>query len=143
MPGVENPDFVRVLSTSAGSSREMITTSSTSFSCVVSAKMGGTVSNGIFSLYFPPGALAEDTEITIDMPRYPEAVVELGPHGIQFDRTVTLSLDRAMIDSAAGDISVVWYNEETGRWVEIGSSTDDIIEAGLEHFSRYGLSPNG
>ncbi|MDD3642472.1 MAG: hypothetical protein PHQ19_03305, partial [Candidatus Krumholzibacteria bacterium] len=66
MPGVENPSFARVLTTSEGSSeRDMILSTSTSVSMVVSAETGGTVTNGYVSLYFPPGALSEDTEITI------------------------------------------------------------------------------
>ena len=79
-PGVETPTFVQVLTTSAGSSGKdmMIQASSTSVSMVISAETGGTVTNGIISLYIPPGALDEDTEITINMPRYPEAMVELG-----------------------------------------------------------------
>jgi hypothetical protein len=144
-PGVENPVFVRVLTTSMGSSgREMIQTSSTSVSMVVSAETGGTVSNGYFSLYFPPGALDEDTEITIDMPRYPEAVVELGPHGIEFNKPVTLSLPYNVVDSSADSYRVVWYDENNGVWSEVGGiSTDGTVNAYLEHFSQYGALAGG
>jgi hypothetical protein len=144
-PGVENPVFVQVLSTSAGSSgRDMLLTSSTSVSMVISAETGGTVTNGYFSLYFPPGALSEDTEITIDMPRYPEAMVELGPHGIVFNKNVTMTLPLEMIDSNAASYRTLWNNENTGLWEEIsGQAKDGNVIAELEHFSDYAISPNG
>jgi len=88
LPGVESPNFLLLLPASKDSDIDLSMVATQ----VVSAAEGGTVSNGYFSLYFPPGALVEDTEITIEMPRYPEAVVRLGPHGIQFLKEVTLSL---------------------------------------------------
>ena len=144
-PGVENPVFVQVLSTSAGSSgRDMMQSSSTSVSMVISAKTGGTVTNGYFSLYFPPGALDEDTEITIDMPRYPLAVVELGPHGTEFNKNVIMTLPMEKIDSDAKNFTVLWHNEKIGIWEDIGGRVEDgNIISELEHFSEYGPSPNG
>jgi hypothetical protein len=144
-PGVVNPVFVQVLATSEGSSgRDMIQSPSTSVSMVISAETGGTVTNGYVSLYFPPGALDEDTEITIDMPRYPEAMVELGPHGIEFNKNVIMTLPMDKIDSDAVSITILWNNEDVGIWEDIGSSVDNgNIRSELEHFSRYGASPNG
>jgi hypothetical protein len=140
MPGVENPLFVQLV-TSAGSSRDMLGSAG---SALISADEGGIVTNGYYSLYFPPGALSEDTEITIEMPRYPEAVVELGPHGIQFNKPVTLSLDLGAIDSDATSFRVYWFNEGTALWENIGGSTDDgAASVELEHFSDYGVSPLG
>jgi hypothetical protein len=143
MPGVENPMFARVLTTSEGSSdRGMLLSSSTSVSMVVSAETGGTVTNGYVSLYFPPNALAEDTEITIDMPRFPEAVVQLGPHGIVFNKEVSLIMPLARIDSNATAFQVLWYNEDCGRWVAIGEEVDDgNVVSKLRHFSDYGYDP--
>ncbi len=144
-PGVENPVFVQVLSTSAGSSgRDMLLTSSTSVSMVISAETGGTVTNGYVSLYFPPGALNEDTEITIDMPRYPEAMVELGPHGIEFNKNVIMTLPLAKVDSNATSYRTLWNNEDAGIWQDVGGRVEngDIVTE-LKHFSGYGIWPNG
>ena len=140
-PGVENPVFVQVLSTSTGSSgRDMIQSSSTSVSMVISAETGGTVTNGYVSLYFPPGALDEDTEITIDMPRYPEAMVELGPHGIEFNKNVIMTLPLSKIASDATSYRTLWLNENTGLWEDIGGSIENNnVRSELEHFSEYGF----
>ena len=143
LPGVENPDFVRLLPTSEKVSDLEIEATMVATK-VVSAAEGGVVSNGYFSLYFPPGALEEDTEITIEMPRYPDAVVRLGPHGIQFKKEVTLSLPLGVVETEAESIGVLWLNEDTGLWEEISSYTvDATVKANLEHFSEYGEYPNG
>ena len=142
-PGVVNPVFVQVLATSEGSSGiDMLQSSSTSVSMVISAETGGTVTNGYISLYFPPGALDEDTEITIDMPRYPEAMVELGPHGIEFNKNVIMTLPLAKIDSDADSYRALWNNENTGIWEDIGGYIENgEIVTKLEHFSNYGYDP--
>jgi hypothetical protein len=135
LPGVESPNFLVLLPASKDSDIElsMVATG------VVSATEGGIVSNGYFSLYFPPGALVEDTEIIIEMPRYPEAVVRLGPHGIQFLKEVTLSLPLGVVETEAEDYTTLWFNEETGLWEDIGGYIEnDSIKATLEHFSDYG-----
>ena len=140
-PGVENPNFVQILPTSAGSDRMLVGSAASN---VISAEYGGIVTNGIYSIYLPPGALDEDTEITIEMPRYPMAVVELGPHGIEFNVPVILSLDISMVDSDAADYMVLWHNEDTSLWEYIGGYVEGgIIKAELEHFSEYGLLPDG
>jgi len=138
--GVENPLFVQILSTPEGFSRPILGAASNVTSKVISAVDGGTIDNGYFSLYFPPGALNEDTEITIEMPQFPNAVVQLSPHGIQFNKDVIMSLSMDLIDSENTEIKVVWHNEESGLWEYIGEYTEDgVVKAGLEHFSEYGF----
>ena len=142
-PGVESPEFVLVLSASAGSSgRDMMMTPSTSVSMVISAETGGTVTNGYVSLYFPPGALSEDTEITIDMPRYPEAMVELGPHGIVFNKNVTMTMPLDKLDSDAVPLEHcgTMRIRVSGR-ISVAASEDGNIVTELEHFSEYGHLP--
>jgi len=135
LPGVESPNFLLLLPASKDSDIDLSMVATQ----VVSAAEGGTVSNGYFSLYCPPGALVEDTEITIEMPRYPEAVVRLGPHGIQFLKEVTLSLPLGVVETEESDYTVVWFNEETGLWEDIGGYVEDgSIKADLVHFSEYG-----
>jgi hypothetical protein len=148
MPGVENPQFVRLLSTPGGSSsiqsdedRSIVMGAS---STMISAEDGGVVSNGYFSVYFPPGALVEDTEITIEMPDYPSAVVRLSPHGIYFRKEVTLSLPTELIESESDGYEVLWFNEEAGYWENVGGYVEDgEAKVELEHFSEYGYNPGG
>jgi hypothetical protein len=143
MPGVENPQFVRILPASDGSDRPMYGSSDYSAAQVVSAEEGGVVSNGYYSLYIPAGALEEDTEITIEMPQYPYAVVQLGPHGIQFKKEVVMSLNVDKIDSDAEEYRVLWYNEDTSIWEDVGGYMEDgAVKVGLEHFSDYGHLPS-
>ena len=140
LPGVESPNFLVLLPASKDSDLELSMVATE----LVSAAEGGVVSNGYFSLYFPPGALVEDTEITIEMPRYPEAVVRLGPHGIQFLKEVTLSLPLGAVETEADGFKVVWLNEETGIWEDIGGYiVDGTLSAELEHFSGYGMLDGG
>jgi len=150
MPGVENPLFVRLLSTPEGSvipsdsgDRSIVMGAS---SKMISAEEGGVVSNGYFSVHFPPGALVEDTEITIEMPEYPSAVVRLSPHGIYFRKEVTLSLPTELIESesAGENYRVLWFNEEVGVWEDMGGYVEDSeVRVELEHFSKYGCDPHG
>ena len=138
LPGIEDPNFVRLLPASDKISDLEIQATMVATK-VVSAAEGGVVSNGYFSLYFPPGALVEDTEITIEMPRYPEAVVRLGPHGIEFNKKVTLSLPLGVVETEAENHNVLWYNEASVLWEYIGSYIENgTLKAELEHFSDYG-----
>ncbi|MBN2183864.1 MAG: hypothetical protein JW746_00900 [Candidatus Krumholzibacteriota bacterium] len=139
LPGVENPLFVQLTASSGSSSLDLLASSP---GTIVSAEKGGIVTNGYYTLYFPPGALDEDTEITIEMPRFPEAVVELGPHGIQFNKPVTMSLSHDMVDSDVDSFIVYWFNEDSGLWENIGGETSDqSTTVALEHFSEYGHAP--
>ena len=84
---VVSPNFVRILSTSPKNVDEPNLVSGFT-SRVISAEDGGVVTNGRITLEFPPFALSEDTEITIEMLDDGTLGVELGPHGIQFNRPV-------------------------------------------------------
>ena len=138
-PGIETPEFAQLLSASSGTDRPFV---SSMISRVVSAAEGGTVTNGYYTVHFPPGALMEDTEITIEMPSFPSAVVRLGPHGIQFEKDVTLSLATNQISDDAESYRVLWFNESTGRWDDIdGYMEDGYVKANLQHFSDYGSDP--
>jgi hypothetical protein len=135
LPGVENPLFVRLLPASKDTDADLSTVMATK---LVSAAEGGVVSNEYYSVYFPPGALEEDTEITIEMPQYPLAIVRLGPHGITFKKEVTLSLPLGVVETEASEFDVVWYNESTQLWEDIGGYCDGTrIIASLSHFSDY------
>jgi hypothetical protein len=109
---------------------------------MISAKDGGTVSNGYYSVFFAPGALKEDTEISIEMPEFPKAIVRLSPHGIQFDAPVILSLDLDKAAAESSELDVLWLNDGTGLWESIGGYVEDgALKAELKHFSEYGDTP--
>jgi hypothetical protein len=139
MPGLENPEFATLLSASKVSDSAM---RSALASAMVSAKDGGVVSNGFYSVYFAPGALEKDTEISIEMPEFPKAVVRLSPHGIQFNAPVVLTLSVDMISAPASDYRVLWLNEVTGLWENVGGCIENgAVKANLLHFSEYGPEP--
>ena len=141
MPGIENPVFATLLSASKGSDAAM---RSSMVSMVISAEKGGVISNGYYSVCFAPGALEKDTEISIEMPEFPKAIVKLGPHGIQFKEAVVLSLSKEMMEAAGGSFNVLWYNEQTGLWESIGGYMEDgAVKAQLKHFSEYGVYDGG
>jgi hypothetical protein len=140
MPGVENPAFATLLPASKGSDAAM---KSDVASAMISAKDGGVVSNGYYSVYFAPGALQEDTEISIEMPEFPKAIVRLSPHGIQFDAPVILSLALDKAVELSDQWNVLWLNEGSGLWESIGGYVEDgAVKAELKHFSEYGPVPN-
>ena len=139
MPGVENPAFATLLSASKGSDVAM---RSAVASAVISAKDGGVVDNGYYSVYFAPGALEKDTEIIIEMPEFPKAVVRLSPHGIQFSAPVILSLALEKAATVSDKWNVLWLNDGTGLWESIGGYIEDgTVKAELKHFSEYGDDP--
>jgi hypothetical protein len=139
MPGLENPEFATLLSASKGSDTAM---RSAVASAMISAKDGGVVSNGFYSVYFAPGALEKDTEISIEMPQFPKAVVQLSPHGIQFNAPVILSLALDKTSAVSNEWNVLWLNDVTGLWESIGGYVEDgAVKAELKHFSEYGHDP--
>jgi len=82
-------------------------------------------------------------QITIDMPRYPEAMVELGPHGIEFNKNITMTMPLAKLDSDATSYRTLWNDENAGIWVDVGGRVEnDNIVTKLEHFSGYGFDPH-
>jgi len=135
MPGVENPEFATLLPASKGSEAMQ----SAVASAMISAEKGGVVSNGYYSVSFAPGALSEDTEITIEMPEFPKAIVRLSPHGIRFSAPVILALELAQVSEVGDHWSVLWLNDATGQWESIGGYLENgAVKAELKHFSEYG-----
>lgn len=114
-------------------------------SAFIRADEGGVISWGRFSLDIPAGALSEDTEISISRPMPNLVMCELEPHGIQFNKPVTLQIDYNGTPAAENDtgeptLGVYWFNEDTGQWVFVGKELDTAgnkMEANLEHFSGY------
>jgi hypothetical protein len=136
--GVE-PDFYGSSSTldnpaslNASKVREML----------VSAELGGSVTNGRVTLEFPAGALDEDTYITMEMIDKSNLVVEFGPHGLVFNKPVTITwkLNGTTREGLAATTMIKWRNPATGCLEDINNlPVDDPtrVHALIEHFSEY------
>jgi hypothetical protein len=137
---VLSPNFVRILSTSDKSIDQLHLVSG-SASKLILAKDGGVISNGRVTLEFPPFALSEDTEITIDMLGDDILGVELSPHGIQFNRPVTMTMDlQGTSAEGVAEVNTLWFNEDKGWWEtvqEVEISDPNLVGAVLYHFSKY------
>jgi len=111
---------------------------------MVSAEFGGTVSNGRVSLEFPAGALDEDTYVTMMIVDKDNLVVEFGPHGLVFNKPVTITwklVGTAKEGQAEGTV-IKWRNPETGLLEDITNLPVDHpnrVKGLLEHFSEYDL----
>lgn len=136
---VDSPNFIRVLSTSKGVPEISMASAAEQ---VVSAEEGGTLHCGSFTLDIPAGALDQDTEITMDVINDGTLSVELGPHGIQFNVPVVLTMDLrgTSAEGMADQSSTLWHNEEEDRYERVQQLTSpdpNIALASLEHFSKY------
>lgn len=107
---------------------------------------GGVVvaGDGGLSVGIPPGALVEDTEITIVArePESPDVLVdyELGPEGLRFDEPVeiTVRLPGLPDGVSPGDLEVEHVSAgTTERPTDVGPTADgDGLRFTVEHFSR-------
>ncbi|MBU1699780.1 MAG: hypothetical protein KJ970_04660 [Candidatus Eisenbacteria bacterium] len=110
----------------------------------IDPKVGGEYTQGRFTLTVPPGATGDTLNLTVkDLTSdRGQVIVELGPHGVEFDQRVTLTIDLSGTTLADySDVTIYWYNEETGEWVDMNGTYDPMtrsVSAELEHFSLYG-----
>lgn len=113
-----------------------------SVEAMVSAAEGGALKLGRMTLSFPPGALAEDTRITMSLTDRKSLRVELLPHGIRFQKPVTLSADLSgLLGPTTRTVGVAWLNDDSGEWEAIsrGPASLGFASAQLQHFSSYEL----
>lgn len=108
---------------------------------LVTPEAGGTVAFGRATVVIPPDALRENTQITVRSTDDALVGCELGPHGIAFDRPVTLQFDLKGTEALpTDDLTIYWFNEETGAWEDVGGTLDPatmVLSTKLEHFSQY------
>ena len=129
-------------SSSGGSSG----TTSTTTTVHVSAAAGGTVADpsGKTTLTIPPGALAQDTDITLAIkPASAGAVVdvsEFGPDGLKFLKPVTLAI-KADATLAVQGKSLALATLDNGAFKAIDGSTYAAGSAtgSIQHFSSYSV----
>lgn len=109
---------------------------------LVSATYGGKLTNGRVTLEFPAGALDEDTYITMEMIDRSNLVVEFGPHGLVFNKPVTITwkLNGTARENRAENTVIKWRNPETDELEDIFNFPADNpnrVSGLLEHFSIY------
>jgi len=121
----------------------------------IKAEEGGEVkvSFDLFGISFeykvtiPPGALPQDTTVSLSVPYWWRCDWIIEPSGIEFSIPVTISNDIEGIEfpeELEDELSYWWYDEELGTWLNIGGDIeieDDSFHAEVElsHFSRYAL----
>ena len=115
----------------------------------IRADQGGWLRMGSNRVYFPPGALAEDTLVSI-VRVDDTAVFDLAPDGILFQAPVSLTLEMPppVGFGARRQFSIpaiYYFNEDNEQWENIGGIPDyskRVVTTQIEHFSRYGtISP--
>lgn len=128
---------------------------------MIVATVGGTLeligpNNVTYRLYIPPDALLTNTLITMTAPDPSKAIVDFGPAGLHFAKSVRLEMliDPSMSQTQIqGAPDVYWYNPGTGGW-EGQNGTVVLFEdapggpkigatADLNHFSRYAQGGDG
>ena len=116
-------------------------------------------SNG-FTLSIPPGALEEETIVTVgdvtdDFPPIPNGLrpvglpVSLQPHGLSFQRSVTVMVpySREMLSYAGvtspEDLLLQTYDLSTNEWTDVPiiqvDTQNSVIVAEIDHFSLFSL----
>lgn len=118
----------------------------------ISADSGGVVELGGVRLDVPPGALAQDTTITLDLPRDPTralyVVADFGPDGLQFLKPVTVRFDLRGVDLLGVDLQwlrVSWWDGAAWRGLDSWTTLDGTALLGnTTHFTGFGAeSPSG
>ena len=143
--GIENPTFVRVL---PGEKNVLHPSLAESNSATISASQGGSVTCGLVTLVIPPGALSEDTEITIEIENPAILVADFGPDGLEFNTAVVMRWDLTgtSAEGEAQSTESLYFNETTQLWEEVNmlSPPDaNTTETEIEHFSKYSQSTGG
>lgn len=118
--------------------------SSDTMRIMVKAAEGGVITAGNrVALAIPPGALAEDTEITLKILPPTDAtlgdVFDFGPDGLEFAIPAVLGL---RVDPAVAEGKELAVGlEENGRFVALAGSTyaNEVVSAPIEHFSRFAI----
>jgi hypothetical protein len=104
---------------------------------------GGVVRVGSHRLEVPPNALRAPTVITAERPTGNAATVRFSPHGLEFERSATLTMDYSHCSDTNRTKRMV-YTDEKLNILEYPISRDDPrndeLEARIDHFSRYAVA---
>lgn len=113
---------------------------------LVPASTGGTLYLGEFQFYVPPGALDNDTVITITQTSDQYIAMDFGPDGTQFDPPATMTVSYAtanLRNLKPTSLSISWFDTAANQWVNIGGTVDQnakTVSALISHFTQYSLS---
>jgi hypothetical protein len=124
----------------------------------VEVATGGTVSDGGgASVVIPPGALAEDTRVSVRSYANLGSVAqswamtpgllggaEFGPDGLSFEQPATVTLPSLVPVPPGASYPVYTYDRETQRWAEtefVATVSPDggSLQAEVTHFTLYGV----
>lgn len=106
---------------------------------------GGTFDYMNHRMLVPPGALSQNTEMYITDVSSNLIQANYGPSG-QFNLPVVVTISYADADLRNVDLrkmTIAWYDEAAGTWVEIGGVVDKInktISVAVTHFTQYTIS---
>jgi hypothetical protein len=124
---------------------------------IISAENGGTIeTEDRFSLEIPPGALIEDTEITLkpffgnEMHEWCVSAVSLEPDGLTFDKPAKLSFPMPSTwPEDHNPLVLVAFGENSGDYfsmdvcAEVRSTENGLVaQIEIDHFSKYGAIGN-
>jgi hypothetical protein len=105
---------------------------------------GGTIRVGPHTLTIPAGALSRYTLITATAPKGSYAEVEFAPHGLKFQRDVTLTISYAQCGVLNGRPPAIVYADDDRNILEILESSIDrrseTVTGKTDHFSSYILA---
>ena len=111
-------------------------------STIITGIVGGELRNGVIDVKLPAGAIDGTAQISIrvnslDSKRCELSIVPASAN--QFAKPVLLTVDCSGL-SHLERYGILWLDESTGEWVDIGSTVDlnlSTITAELSHFSQY------
>ncbi|MBU0984648.1 MAG: hypothetical protein KKA42_12300 [candidate division Zixibacteria bacterium] len=112
---------------------------------VVSSADGGRLVLYDVLLEVPPGAVANDTLFSINIPDVNSFYNEFGTSGLVFDVPVKVTMSYRGADLSninESTIRIGYYDEATGEWDDLVCEVDfvnKLVTAELSHFSAYGL----
>lgn len=107
---------------------------------------GGTLRLGANTLVVPRGALTRTILIRGEVPTDPVASVRFSPEGLEFERSVYLTLSYQHCNLIAGLLTPkrIAYTSERLRILEFVPTVDNIlarkVTGQLDHFSRYAVA---
>ena len=107
---------------------------------------GGTIRVAGHTLTVPSGALSEYTRITAYAPEGRYAEVRFSPHGLKFEKPVTLTIsyeDCGRVGTS-GRVPAIVYTDDARNILEVLASKQDwwrkTVTAQTDHFSGYLLA---
>ncbi|MGQ9603108.1 MAG: hypothetical protein ACUVUU_02755 [bacterium] len=132
---------------------ELLSSSGSNYTQVlIIAATGGKVKLGFCEVIIPPGALLNDTVISIAYADPYYAIFDMGPDGTQFAAPVTIRFDIEAFedylddnDIDVDDLIIALRSEIDGMWLPLDTFVEEQdhhtwVETFTWHFSRYALA---